>query len=74
VNTPIEPLLIDAAGVARMLGVSRRHVHALESSGRIPSPVRLSRSVRWRVAEIREFVAAGCPSRDKFIQQQEGKR
>ncbi|HUY33862.1 MAG TPA: hypothetical protein VMV69_14025 [Pirellulales bacterium] len=36
-----EALAVDAAGVARLLGVSERHMWGLHSSGRLPMPVRL---------------------------------
>lgn len=71
----IEPLMVDIVGVARLLGISRRHAQALDSSGRLgPTPIKLGRSARWDVASIREWVAAGCPIRAKWVTMREGRR
>lgn len=58
--------LLNVKDVAATLRVSCRQVWKLTSSGRLPAPVRLSRSVRWRAADIARFVELGCPSRDVF--------
>lgn len=53
--------LLDAAGVARWLGVSREFIYAKARSGELPS-VRLGRRVRFRretVAQFLEDVEAG---------------
>jgi len=63
-----EKLLLSAAETARLLCISRSAFYTLLSSGRIgPLPVRLGRSVRWRIDEIRDWVEAGCPSRDRWL-------
>lgn len=54
-------LLIPAAEVTRLLDVSRRALWRLKASGRLPRPLRIGRSVRWRREEIRLWIAAGCP-------------
>lgn len=59
-------LTTTAGGVARMLSVSIRQVWRLNTIGRLPKPLRLGNCVRWRVDEIRAFVAAGCPSRQEW--------
>ena len=61
-----EVLAVSAKGAARMLGVSERHLWALNSSGRLPRPVNLGRSVRWPVEELRAWLAAGSPERGKW--------
>ena len=58
--------LLTAREVAGSLKVSVRQVWKLLSCGRLPAPVRLSRSVRWRVADISRWCDLGCPSRDVF--------
>ena len=50
--------LIDTAAVAALLAVSRRHVERLDSTGRLPRPIRLGRIVRWRRETILAFLAA----------------
>jgi excisionase family DNA binding protein len=60
-STDTAPLLVRADEVARMMGVSERTLWRLLSAGKIPQPVRIGRSTRWRLAEIREWIAGGCP-------------
>ena len=58
--------LMTCRDVAAALKVSVRQVWKLVSMGRLPTPVRLARSVRWRAADIVRFVELGCPSREQF--------
>ena len=51
---------MDVRRVAQRLGVSTRQVSKLTSSGRLPAPVRLGRSVRWRVSDLDRFIQCGC--------------
>lgn len=57
-----EPLLIQAEELARMLGVSTRTLWRLLSAGRLPRPVRFGGNTRWRLAEVKAWIARGCPS------------
>jgi len=52
--------LIDVRGVAERLNCSTRQVWKLASSGRLPAPLRLGRSVKWRESDIDRFITAGC--------------
>jgi predicted DNA-binding transcriptional regulator AlpA len=64
----IDKLLVDAREAARLLDISERHLWALHSSGRLgPRPTALGRSKRWRVEELRAWLAAGAPSRDRWL-------
>jgi excisionase family DNA binding protein len=56
-----QPLLLSVGETSRLLGVSTRTIWTLISSGRIPQPVRLGRSVKFRRSDIEAWVAAGCP-------------
>ena len=58
--------LLTVKDVSARLRISQRQVWKLHSSGRIPAPVRISRSVRWREADIAHWVDLGCPSRERF--------
>ena len=61
------PLLVSARDAARLCGVSVATWHRLASAGRCPAPLRLSRGcVRWRAEDLRDWVAAGCPSRREW--------
>ncbi len=53
--------LIDVGAVAQLCCCSTRTVYRLADAGRLPRPVKLGALVRWRRAEIDEWLAAGCP-------------
>ena len=52
--------------LAQLLQVSLRHVAAMNSSGRLPRPIRLGRAVRWLADEFHEWLEAGAPTRDRW--------
>lgn len=52
--------LLTVRDVAARLKVSTRQVFKLSSSGRLPGPVKVSRSTRWRADEIAAFIDRGC--------------
>lgn len=56
-------LAISARELAEMLNVSLRQVWRLNSAGKLPKPIRLGGSVRWKRAEIQQWFEAGCPDR-----------
>jgi len=58
--------LLSIGAVAERLSVSPRAVWKWVSAGRMPAPVRIGRSVRWRARDIDEFIRLGCPSRERF--------
>jgi predicted DNA-binding transcriptional regulator AlpA len=57
------PLLLSADDLAIELSVSARTISRLASAGKLPKPVRLGRSVRWRQEEIIFWLASGCADR-----------
>ena len=57
------PLLIDVRQLARLLGRSRASIARDVAAGRLPGPVRIGHSARWRLGELHAWVAAGCPPR-----------
>ena len=60
---PQTPLLIAAEEVARRLDISARTVWRLHSAGKLPRPVPVGGSKRWRADEIHRWVDARCPPR-----------
>ena len=58
--------LLTVKDVAARLRISPRQVWKLLASGRIPEPVRISKSVRFRATDIDEWVRLGCVSRERF--------
>ena len=63
----VDVLLVNARDAARLLGISRSQFYMLLSSGRVPAPLRLGTAApRWRLDELKQWVAAGAPSRDAW--------
>lgn len=56
------PLLLSANQVAEMLNISIRTLWRLRAAGKLPAPVRLGGSVRWRIDAIQAWIEAGCPA------------
>jgi excisionase family DNA binding protein len=62
----IEPLLLSSDEAAKTLGISIRLLQSLNSSGRLPLPVRLGRRCLWSREELTEWIRYGSPSREKW--------
>jgi len=54
--------LLNVKDVARMLKVAVRTVWRLRSSQKLPKPVPVGGSVRWRHHEIVAWINQGCPA------------
>ena len=63
--------LLSAEAVGKMLSLSRRQIFRLNSSGKIPPPIRIGGAVRWAESTIAEWLAAGAPDRKTFEAMQE---
>ena len=61
VDESLNPLLITAADLARLLQISTRTVWRLVSAGQVPEPVRFAKTVRWHLEKIKKWIAEGCP-------------
>ena len=61
-RAPVDPALLDVRAVAAMLACAARTVYRLADAGRLPSPVRVGTLVRWRRADLDNWLAAGCPA------------
>jgi predicted DNA-binding transcriptional regulator AlpA len=54
--------LIGIAELCELAGIGRSTAERWLAAGRLPEPIRLSRTChRWRLASILEWIAAGCP-------------
>jgi excisionase family DNA binding protein len=62
----VELLLLSAAGVARVLGVSRSKIYTMHAAGQLPLPVQFGGSVRWRVSDLKLWTELSCPNRQRF--------
>jgi len=69
---PVDTELISAETLARWLDLSVRTLWRLRSAGQLPPAIRLGGSVRWRVEEIRAWIAAGCPEEAAWEVQRNG--
>lgn len=58
----IEPDLIRADFAATLCGVSRVTWLRWRSSGKVPEPIRIGRTVLWSRADIGQWIEAGCPN------------
>jgi predicted DNA-binding transcriptional regulator AlpA len=61
-DTDPKPVLINAEELARIMDISERTLWRLLSGGKVPQPVRIGRNTRWRLAEVEEWIASGCPA------------
>jgi predicted DNA-binding transcriptional regulator AlpA len=61
-----KPLLLNDKAAAQMLGIGKSTLWRKARAGRVPPPVTLAGTTRWRVADLERFVAtlsaAGSPS------------
>lgn len=63
----LDPLLIDAKELARLLSLSLRTVRSMMASGRTPKPIKINGgSVRFLYTEVRAWCEAGCPGRAEW--------
>ena len=61
-----EPLLLTAEQLAQLLNIGRGTVWRLHAAGQIPLATKIGGAPRWRTEEVRAWVRAGCPSRDRW--------
>ncbi len=60
-TTDRHDMLVPIGDVAAMLALSRRTVFRLADAGKLPPPLRIGGSLRWRLADVRKWIADGCP-------------
>jgi hypothetical protein len=58
-----DALLINAGDLAKLLDRSETALRRDDKAGRIPRSIALGGAKKWRIAEIRLWVEAGCPRR-----------
>jgi len=67
-------LLLSALALGELLDVSRRHIYRLKSAGKLPRPVRVGASLRWRKEHINQWIEWGCPEQKIFEAKWEGRK
>ena len=65
--------LLTAKAVGGMLSLSKRQIFRLNSSGKIPAPIRIGGAVRWSETTITEWLAAGAPDRKTYEAMQQAR-
>ena len=58
----VEPALITAPELARMMRISVRTLWRLRSSGHLIEPIKIGGNTRWRLDEVRRWIGEGCPA------------
>lgn len=61
VSQTIRPVMLSARQVATMTSCSVRTVYRLRDAGQLPPPIAIGGMIRWRAAEIDQWLADGCP-------------
>lgn len=56
-----QPALISATELAELLQVSTRTLWRLRSAGKLIKPIKIGGSTRWRLDEVENWIAEGCP-------------
>ncbi len=66
-NVVVTERLLTAKALGQMLSLSKRQIFRLNSSGRIPAPIRIGGSIRWDLErDIKPWLAAGAPTRAEW--------
>ena len=58
--------LLTAKDAAKLCRLSKRSWFRFHACGKVPEPVRIGGSVRWRLSDIERWQAMGCPDRKSF--------
>jgi len=58
--------LLSAEALGRALSLSKRTVFRLRSAGKLPEPIKVGASIRWRLSDIELFVRMGATDRKEF--------
>ena len=53
-------VLITCKTLAKMLSVSQRTTWRLRSAGKLPKPISIGSSVRWKLSDIELFLQCDC--------------
>jgi prophage regulatory protein len=63
--TELNEQLLTAKDVAKRLSLSKRQIFRLNSSRKLPAPIRIGGAVRWRESDIEQFIECDG-NMDKF--------
>jgi predicted DNA-binding transcriptional regulator AlpA len=60
-KSAVVPAVYKVDDMAQLLQCSVRNIWLLADAGAIPGETRLGRLRRWRVKDVNDWIAAGCP-------------
>ena len=60
------PEVLDMREVGNMLGTTVKTVRKMDRRGALPEPIVIGSRRKWRVEELRAWLAAGAPGREKW--------
>ena len=63
----IKSELIGIKGLAVLLNVSETSIRRLDRTGKIPLVLKIGRSKKWSISEVREWLEEGCPTRQIWL-------
>lgn len=58
--------LLSAKQLGALLVLSRRQISRLDACGKIPKPLKIGGSLRWRQSDIELWQSMDCPDRREF--------
>lgn len=59
-------MLVTAKELAEMLSVSTRHIWRLKAMAKLPKAIEIGHCVRWKLVDISDWLAMGCPKMTTF--------
>ena len=65
-STDAIPLAVDARALAPLLTCGVRTIRTWDAAGKLPEPLRISGKVLWRLDEIKAWLEAGAPNRERW--------
>ena len=65
-DTKNEIQLLTAKQLGAKLNLSKRQIFRLNSSGKLPAPIRIGGSIRWAESAVAAWLKAGAPDRKTF--------
>jgi predicted DNA-binding transcriptional regulator AlpA len=60
------PVLLTAAQASAMFQKTERTWRTWDALSMIPRPMRIGRSLYWRLGELKAWIEAGCPRREEW--------
>lgn len=58
----ITPIVLTASQAGELVGLDGSTIRRNSEAGLFPKPIHIGSAVRWRRAEIEDWLAAGCPA------------